>query len=381
MATITLSDDHRDNGPFENPWPPVLTMLASAISLMRLPFVRASPLQQDLHGVKTVKTVTPDFSILSQSVDKLGATWLGHAGFLVQLPAEPGHRPVRIVFDPIFSDRAFPSAWVGPRRRIPPPCTIQDLPTVDFVAVSHNHYDHCDLEALKALWKTSHGVDFLVPLGVKATLHSVGIPDDRIHELDWWDKVTFPPTSGTKASYTFTCTPAQHNSGRGMLDQNWSLWCSWVVQKTTADGSSPVASVYFAGDTGYQTADGACPAFKEIGQKLGPFDFAMVPIWSGASLTVLGKMGYRLSDDTHLVTLHATPEDAVRLAEDIGARHTLAMHFATFAGSDDEALEPVVRLAKAQGGTADWREEGGFGAIDVGETIVIECAPSTAEKA
>ncbi|KAJ7467015.1 Metallo-hydrolase/oxidoreductase [Mycena latifolia] len=347
------------------------------MSLMRLPFVRATPLQQDLHGVKTIKTIKPNFEVLD-SVEKLCATWLGHAGFLVQLPCEPGHRPLRVVFDPIFSDRAFPSAWVGPRRRLPPPCKIQELPEVDFVAVSHNHYDHCDLDALKALWKKSGAVDFLVPLGVKTTLESVGIPADRIHECDWWDNVTFPPSAGRTVSYSFTCTPAQHNSGRGMLDQNWSLWCSWVVQQIPEGGAPAAASVYFAGDTGYQTAEGACPVFKEIGAKLGPFDLAMIPIWSGASLTVLGKMGYRLADDTHLVTLHATPEDAVRLAADVRARHALAMHFGTFAGSDDEALEPLVRLAQAQGGTADWRAEGGLGAIDVGECVALSCGPPAA---
>ncbi|KAJ7933952.1 beta-lactamase superfamily domain-containing protein [Mycena leptocephala] len=289
MAVLTPSKNRRNaDGPFENPWPPVLTMLASALGLMRLPFVRATPLQQDLHGVKTVKTVKPNFEVLD-SVDKLCATWLGHAGFLVQLPAESGQRPIRIVFDPIFSDRAYPSAWVGPRRRLPPPCKIQDLPDVDFVAISHNHYDHCDLDALKALWKKSHGVDFLVPLGVKATLESVGIPGNCIHDLDWWDNIAFPPVAGQKFSYSFTCTPAQHNSGRGMLDQNWSLWCSWVVQQIP-EGAPPAASVYFAGDTGYQTAEGACPAFKAR-----PIRPRNDTIWSGASLTVLGKMGYKVS--------------------------------------------------------------------------------------
>ncbi|KAJ7090904.1 Metallo-hydrolase/oxidoreductase [Mycena belliarum] len=342
---------------------------------MRLPFVRATPLNQDLHGVKTVKTIEPNFEVLD-SVDKLCATWLGHAGFLVQLPGEAGHRPRRVVFDPIFSDRASPSAWIGPRRRLPPPCKAQDLPEIDFVAVSHNHYDHCDLDALTALWKKYPKVEFLVPLGVKVILQSVGILADCIHECDWWDNVTFPPTDGCTASYSFTCTPAQHNSGRGVMDQNWSLWCGWAVQQIHAD--SPVAaSAYFAGDTGYQTANGACPAFKEIGEKLGPFDLAMIPIWSGATLTIIGKMGYRLADDTHLATLHATPEDAVRLAADVRARHALAMHFATFAGTDDEALEPVVRLAQAQGGTADWRAEGGFGAIDVGECVALSCGPAT----
>ncbi|KAJ6507382.1 Metallo-hydrolase/oxidoreductase [Mycena vitilis] len=345
------------------------------MALMRLPFVRATPLQQDLHGVKTVKTVKPDFKVF-EAVDKLCATWLGHAGFLVQLPAEPGQRPIRIVFDPIFSDRAVPSAWVGPRRRLAPPCKVTELPEVHFVAISHNHYDHCDLDALKALWNKSHP-DFLVPLGVKANLESVGIPTNRIHDLDWWDTLAFPAGD---FRYTFTCTPAQHNSGRGVLDQNYTLWCGWVVQQIPKDKPAAV-SVYFAGDTGYQTATGACPAFKEIGEKLGPFDLAMVPIWSGASLTVLGKMGFKLSDDTHLVTLHATPEDAVRLAADVRARHTLAMHFATFAGSDDEALEPLVRLAQAQGGTADWRLEGGIGAVDVGECVALALGEAGVKQA
>ncbi|KAJ7646569.1 Metallo-hydrolase/oxidoreductase [Roridomyces roridus] len=335
------------------------------MGLMRLPFERAKPLQHDLHGVKTIQTVKPDFGVF-EATDKLCATWLGHAGFLVQLPAEPDQRPIRIVFDPMFSDRAYPSTWVDLRRRLPAPCRVQDLPEVDFIAVSHNHYDHCDIDALKQMWRTWPDVEFLVPLGVRSTLTSEGIPAARIHELDWWDKVTFPPSTHRKSSCTFTCTPAQHNSGRGVLDQNRALWCGWAVRPTT-DGPS----VYFAGDTGYQIAGGACPAFKEIGEKLGPFDLAMIPIWSGATLTMLGKMGYRLADDTHLATLHATPEDAVHLAKDVRARHTLAMHFATFAGSDDEALEPLVRLARAQGGTADWRAEGGFGAIDVGECVAL----------
>ncbi|KAJ7213054.1 hypothetical protein GGX14DRAFT_620021 [Mycena pura] len=186
----------------------------------------------------------------------------------------------------------------------------------------------------------------LVPLGVKDT-RAVGIPSERIHELDWWDTLAFPPGPAIIAvSLGFGPSRAldlaarayrRRSLGRGILDQNWSLWCSWAVHQIPQDDGAATVSVYHAGDTGYQTAGGACPVFKEIGTKLGPFDLAMVPIWSGASLTVLGKMGYRLTDDTHLVTLHATPEDAVRLAADVRARAALAMHFGTFAGSEDEA--------------------------------------------
>ncbi|KAJ7213057.1 beta-lactamase superfamily domain-containing protein [Mycena pura] len=388
-AVYTRSNYHKSRtGPYENPWPPVISIFESALAFLRLPFERATPLQHDLPHVKTVKTVKPDFAALDAG-DRLCAMWLGHAGYLVQFPAEPGHRPIRIVFDPIFSDRAFPSAWVGPRRRLPAPCTIHELPDIDFVAVSHNHFDHCDLDALKALSRKSPSTTlFLVPLGVKETLASVGIPSERIHELDWWDSLAFPPgpasaLAGRRCSYRFTCAPAQHNSGRGILDQNWTLWCSWAVHQIPEDEGAATVSVYHAGDTGYQTAGGACPIFKEIGTKLGPFDLAMVPIWSGASLTVLGKMGYRLTDDTHLVTLHATPEDAVRLAADVRARAALAMHFGTFAGSEDEALEPALRLARAQAAAAAVvvdegdREVEGPGAVTGSSSSTLESSPGS----
>ncbi|KAJ7049975.1 Metallo-hydrolase/oxidoreductase [Mycena amicta] len=378
MPIHSASNFHESKtGPFENPWPPVLTMLASAMALMKLPFERATPYKHDLPHVKTVKTVKPNFEAL-EATDKLCAMWLGHAGYLVQMPAEQGHRPIRIVFDPLFAEGAFPSAWVGPRRRLAAPCKVSELPEIDFVAVSHNHYDHCDLDALKALADKSPGTVFLVPLGVKDNLHSVGIPEARIYELDWWDTLEFqaPTLEGRKCNYRFACTPAQHNSGRGMLDQNWTLWCGWSIHQIAEDEKA-VVSAYFAGDTGYQTSKGPCPVFREIGERLGPFDLAMVPIWSGASLTFLGKMGYRLSDDTHLVTLHATPEDAVRLTTDVRARKALAMHFATFAGSEDEALEPAVRLAQAQiTSQTDGVEGKGTPAqvdvIDVGDCVAFD---------
>ncbi|KAF7324145.1 Metallo-hydrolase/oxidoreductase [Mycena kentingensis (nom. inval.)] len=391
MPTHTCSNYHKSTTTvYQNPWPPVLTLAASAAALLRLPFERTKPYTHDLPDIETVKTLPADFATLQQT-DKLCAMWLGHAGYLVQLPAEPGHRPICVVFDPIFSERAFPSTWVGPRRRLAAPCTVDDLPEIDFVAISHNHYDHCDLDALKALAEKSPTTIFLVPLGVKTNLSSVGIPKTRIYELDWWDTLAFsaPDLEGRKCTYRFTCTPAQHNSGRGLLDQNWTLWCGWALHQIPETDASLTVSVYFAGDTGYQTADGPCPAFKEIGDKLGPFNLALVPIWSGASLTFLGKLGYKLSDETHLATLHATPEDAVRLASDVRARNALAMHFGTFAGSEDEALEPAVRLAKAAAALApvpggkDGAEASAIArvdVIDVGECVVFDVAAGSSTR-
>ncbi|KIJ67801.1 hypothetical protein HYDPIDRAFT_179945 [Hydnomerulius pinastri MD-312] len=345
----------------------------------RLSGARPLDSQEDF---KPITAVNADFSEYETDSGRVGicATWLGHAGYLIQLPIAGGSRGVRIAFDPVFAEYAYSSNWLnGLRRRLRAPCTVEQLPDLDFVIISHNHYDHCDVGALVALWKSprqSSPLRYLVPLGVKYTLTSEGIPESQIRELDWWDSVTYRLPLAPNADIVITCTPCQHNSGRGFLDQKRSLWASWAIQQKDSAGTI-VASVYFAGDTGYQTAVGPCPAFREIGENYGPFDLAMIPIWRGATLSFLGQLGYQLADDTHLATTHASPEDAVLLARDVRARHSLAMHFATWAGSDDEANEPLLRLKRARGG--DWWEEGGFGALDVGQTIVLPTALTTFE--
>jgi len=269
-----------------------------------------------------------------------------------------------------------------------------------------------DLEALVSLYVGSdptRPVHFLVPLGVKTLLVSEGIEEQSVSELDWWSSISFPLstpivspnlTAATQSSTTtgafssssslpkiiFTCTPTQHNSGRNLLDQGTTLWASWAVKQiwdigdtdeqdatTRMTGKGKLASVWFAGDTGYQTSNGPCPVFKEIGTKYGPFDLAFIPIWRGASLSFIGRLGYRLSDDTSLIALHASPEDALSISTDVQARHSVAMHFATFAGSEHEALEPLVRLVEGRErvGRGDWWDEGGFGAVDVGGGGVV----------
>ncbi|KIY44668.1 Metallo-hydrolase/oxidoreductase [Fistulina hepatica ATCC 64428] len=362
------------------------------------------------HGLlEAVKTIPCNFSLYSEKVATSGsgrshrgirATWLGHAGFLVQLPPVAADEPpMRIVFDPIFSERASPSTWFGPRRWIDAPCKANELPTVNFVVISHNHYDHLDIAALKDIYGHSSTIHFLVPLGIKALLldELPCLSQSQVQELDWWENRRFPSSDG-RTTVEFVCTPAQHNSGRGLFDQSHTLWASWVVRQLAGPEENgehgnrsdelPYSSIYFAGDTGYQTASGPCPVFKEIGGKYGPFDLAMLPIWRGASLSFLGNMGLRLTEEATenlLSTLHASPADAVEIAFDVHARHTLAMHFGTFCGSDDEAVLPLAELNDALkkrhphlrdkiGPRGCWREEGGFGAIDVGETIFVRCS-------
>jgi len=210
--------------------------------------------------------------------------------------------------------------------------------------------------------------------GNKPWFISGGIPADQITHLDWGlEKEFASPTGGP--SVRFICAPAQHNSGRGMLDQGATLWASWVVKQTVG---MLTTTVYHAGDTGYMTENGPCPSFVETGQKYGPMDLAILPIWRGGSLSFIASAGLRLVNTELLDGLHASPAHAVRLHKDIQSRHSLAMHFATFAGSDEEALEPLIELvaAREDAGVGDWKDEGGFGWLDIGATACIPVSKS-----
>ncbi|KAN0120837.1 Metallo-hydrolase/oxidoreductase [Russula decolorans] len=371
-----------------------------SISLVR---VRNS----EIHPHAPVKVVKPDWghststSTVASSEPILRATWLGHASFLVEFPrtaAGPDEEPPRVLFDPIFSDGVGPLSWLSIRRRLPPPCTLEELPEFQFVVYSHNHYDHLDLPTLQRIHELrGERVHFIVPLGNKAWFEEMGIPASQVTELDWWDEVTLMTQPGSDQELKFVCTPAQHRSGRSFTDSCTTLWASWVIRQAlpNANGGDRT-SVYFGGDSGYMTTSGPCPIFKEIGSKYGPFDIAMIPIWRGGTLSLIARLGFRLihSPDSFLTSMHATPAQALQMHVDLRARHSLAMHFATFAGSDYEALEPIVELEQARRGmeivtgaadrqgsddkiegvgvsVGDWWMKGGMGVIDVGETAVV----------
>ncbi|EKM54953.1 uncharacterized protein PHACADRAFT_255196 [Phanerochaete carnosa HHB-10118-sp] len=292
-------------------------------------------------------------------------------GFIVQLPPVAELEPVRILFDPIWSERASPHQSAGPRRRLPPPCDLDQLPDFQYVVTSHNHYDHLDWPTIERIYKMkgSH-VTFVAPLGLESWFRSGGIPAEQIAELDWHESAELR-ASERHPTVKFICAPAQHGSGRSLFDQRSTLWASWAVHQDIGDGRR--AAVYHAGDTGYMTHGGPCPAFAEIGERYGPFDMAMIPIWRGGSLSFIAAMGLRLVSTELIDGLHASPAHAVRLHKDIRSRHSIGMHFATFAGSDGEAWEPVAELvaAKEKQHVGDWHEEGGFGVIDIGETVVV----------
>lgn len=279
----------------------------------------------------TIPAIAPVNGTLIQSPSSaLQATWIGHASALVQIDG------VNILTDPVFSDRASPLSLFGPRRYTQPALGIARLPRIHCVVISHNHYDHLDLATVKAL---GDQVQWLVPLGLKAWFEREGVT--RVTELDWWDKTECE-------GVTFTLTPTQHWSGRGLGDTNATLWGAWAMEKAGQ-------RVWFGGDTGY-----AEPLFKEIGRRLGPFDLALIPI---------GGYGPRW----FMKEKHADPDDAVRIYRDIGARYALPIHWGAFVLTAEPIEEPPRLLAKArhEHGVPEER----FPALVPGSTLVVPPAP------
>ncbi|HEY5879532.1 MAG TPA: MBL fold metallo-hydrolase [Nakamurella sp.] len=236
---------------------------------------------------------------------ELAVTWLGHATTLVEID---GHF---VLTDPVWSHRVSPSAAVGPARLHPMPIAIGQLPALSAIVISHDHYDHLDLDSVRKLVATQTA-PFVVPLGVGAHLRGWGVPDDRIVELDW-------ERGTTVDGIEIVCTPGRHFSGRG-LRRNTTLWSSWALL-------GPQHRVFFGGDTGYTSA------FAEIARRWGPFDVTILPI---------GAYNERWPD------IHLTPEQAVTAHRDLGGDALLIpIHWATFDLALHPWAEPMQRLRAA----------------------------------
>lgn len=230
-------------------------------------------------------------------------TWIGHSTVLVQLDG------VNFLTDPIWSDRSGPfGGAIGVGRYTPAPVRLEDLPPIDFVLISHDHYDHLDERTVRRLARLYDPV-FVVPLGLKAWLADRDIKNAV--ELNWGDSVT---VKGLRV----VCTPAQHGSGRTLTDQGRRLWASWSVL-----GSK---RFYFAGDTGYYQH------FRKIGEALGPFDLAVLPIGSYTPREIARPV-------------HMTPEEALQAWVDLRASHFLGVHWGTFGLAREAYDEPPRRIA------------------------------------
>ncbi len=235
----------------------------------------------------------------------LGITFVNHATFLIQADG------LNILTDPVWSKRASPFQWIGPRRMRPPGIRFEDLPDIDLVLISHNHYDHLDIHTVRRLHQ-KHDPLFVVPLGVGNWLNGQGI--HRTAELDWWEEETIGEGG-------VTAVPAQHFSGRGLSDRDRTLWCGYVLEL-------PSGTTYFAGDTGYDDF------FRDIGNSFS-IDLGLIPI--GA-----------YKPRWFMTPIHVDPHEAVQAHRDIGASTSIGMHFGTFPLADEGCNEPLRELKKAR---------------------------------
>ena len=241
----------------------------------------------------------------------LRATWLGHSTVLIEID---GHR---VLTDPVWGTRASPFRLLGPKRFQPVPLRLRQMPEVDVVVISHDHYDHLDYPTIRALARHS-AVPFVTSLGVGAHLQAWGVAAERITELDWWESHRVPGTG-----LTITAAPSQHFSGRGLTDRNATLWSSMVVRTDRH-------SVFFSGDTGLTTQ------YAEIRERLGPFDLVMLEV--GAHHPAWGD-------------IHLGPVNALRAHALLGGGAFLPVHWGTFSlamHAWDEPVETLLRLSQSE---------------------------------
>ena len=239
----------------------------------------------------------------------LRTTWLGHSTLLVEIDGR------RVLIDPVWGERASPLTFLGPERFFAPPLPLAELPEIDAVVISHDHYDHLDVPTVRAL--VARDVRWLVPLGVGAHLAAWGVPEARITELDWWQ-------SAEVAGLTITATPARHFSGRGLTDGNRTLWAGWAI-------TGPSHRVFYSGDTALHDE------LVEIGRRLGPFDLTMIEAGAYSAMWA----------DVHL-----GPEQAVLAHRLVRGDVMLPVHWGLFdlaLHGWTEPMERVLAAADSQG--------------------------------
>lgn len=246
---------------------------------------------------------TPDFTL---DTSRPAVWWLGHATVLLRVNG------MHVITDPHLTHRASPLAFLGPERKVPVPAGVPQLPRIDAVLISHNHYDHLDARTVRQLLQGNPRIVFYAPLGIGDWLRSKGAR--HVEELDWWER-------RDQSGFEVHCVPAQHWSARGLLDRNRTLWCGWVV-------STGNFRFYFSGDTGYT------PYLQEISERLDPPDLAALPIGAYEPRWFMHAQ-------------HVSPDEAVRLHRELAVRQSLAIHWGTFELADDSLDEPLTALKRS----------------------------------
>ena len=287
-----------NEGKFHNSVSTIMNTSDQGMIKSTLDFLRGDPRRTPGHPLPAVS--------ISNSVglgkENFRVAWLGHSTCLIEIDGQ------RILTDPMFSDRASPVPFLGPKRFTKKlNFKVEDLPDIDVVLISHDHYDHLDYESILALQNKVK--TFYVPLGVGGHLRRWGIAESQVIEMEWWQEQKHE-------SLTFVATPARHFSGRGLTDRNKTLWSSWVI-------FGAEYRVFFGGDSGYFSG------FKKIGEKYGPFDITMLE--SGAY-------------DKAWAQIHMMPEETVQAHLDLRGRILLPIHWATFNLALHPWEEPIKRL-------------------------------------
>lgn len=258
--------------------------------------------QQPTAALPRIERSAADFSELPES--GLRVTWLGHSTLLVELDG------ARILVDPVWGERASPFASMGPARFYAPPLSLDDLPPIDAILISHDHYDHLDLFTVEAL--RDRPILWLVPLGIGAHLEYWGVPPDRIQAMDWWDDTTI-------GDVRITATPARHFSGRWLDRFRSTLWVGWAI-------NGPEHAVFYSGDTAL------FPELVDIGERLGPFD-----------LTMMDAGAY----DATWTDVHLGPEQSVVAHRMVQGKVLLPVHWGLFDLGNHGWVEPMERVRTA----------------------------------
>ncbi|MEE4259557.1 MAG: MBL fold metallo-hydrolase [Bacteroidales bacterium] len=262
-------------------------------------FIRGGKNREPSHTIET-----PELEINSIAADEVSVTWFGHSTVLMQIAGK------KLLIDPVFSNHTSPFAFMGPKAfPYSHQYSIDDLPEIDAVIISHDHYDHLDYESTLKLKKLVSR--FYVPLGLGAHLEKWGIPSENITEAEWWDEFQFDQ------EILLACVPMRHFSGRGIADRNKTLWAGWVIK-------SENHTVIHTGDSGYG------PHFKQIGEKYGPFDLTMV------------ECGQYNEGWPYI---HMTPEETVQAHIDLKGNMLLPIHWGRFNLSLHAWTDPVERAS------------------------------------
>lgn len=281
-------------GVFQNPIP--TKMSVDPIKVSNDYFKRKKEDSKPKSEVPLVQLDKNSFQKIPSEILKV--RWLGHASSIIEMDG------LRILTDPVFSERVSPFGFLGPKRLHASPLNLEAVPAVDIVIISHNHYDHLDYTFIKSL--RNKAIQFIVPLGVGSYLQHWGIDEKQIRELDWHD-------SFEMKSVKITATPARHFTGRGILDRNKSFWASFAIQ-------GQQESLFFSGDSGF------FQGFENIGNLYGPFDITMIGI---------GAYNQQWN------AIHTNPNEAIKAHHLLRGKYLLPIHWCTFDLAPHHWHEPI----------------------------------------